>query len=273
MIAGSAFAVGLAWASLAAGHEFWIEPRAFWLAGPGKVTANLMVGSDLERDRWSKGPGHVARAFTRGPGGEHDVRAALLPPTAAVDAEFAFARPGLHMVAMQTRESRQELPAARFNTYAKDEGLTLVLADRARTGREGRPGREAYSRRAKTLVQVGAPSAAGSAVATARLGFTLEIVAERDPLGLKGDERLPVRIFYEGKPLAGATVALHSLDIARSRFPKQVTDASGRASFAVPRTGSWLLSSVWSKPVKRADADFETVFASLTFGYPPGAKR
>ena len=264
----AAFAVVVLGCGAAAAHAFWIEPHAFWLPRPGDVDANLMVGSEAQRDRWGAKASLVSRIVRRGPGGEQDLRAVLRAPPAEADAKVRLAWPGLHLIAVETHETVQELPADRFNAYASEEGLSLALAERARRNTEDRPGREAFSRRAKALIQVGPRTQDASAVATARLGQTLEIVPERDPFTLPAGEPLPVRLYYEGRPLSGATVELISLDIAGGRVARRVTDADGRVSLKLPRVGSWLLNAIWSKPVERADADFETVFASLTFGYP-----
>lgn len=249
-------------------HAFWIEPSAFWLAKPGAWSARLMVGSESEHDRWGAAVSQVSRLVRLGPGGQGDLRAALRPPQDEADIRLRLTMPGRRLIALETREALQELPADRFNAFAEEEGLALVTAERARRKTEDRPGREAYSRRAKVLVQVGPTGPAGEAVATARLGHKLEIVPERDPLALPSGEPLPVRLYFEGRPLAGATVELISLDVLGGRLTRQVTDAEGRARLSLPRVGSWLVNAIWSKPVDRPDADFETTFASLTFGYP-----
>jgi hypothetical protein len=266
--AGVALALAAALPDAAAAHAFWIAPNAFWLARPGVVSAKLMVGSESEHDRWAASEALVARLIQRDPDGETDVRAALRPPGDDADALLGLSRPGRHLVALETREALQELPADRFDAFAEEEGLRLVVADRADRKAGGRPGREAFSRRAKLLVQVGPWSSEAAAVATARVGHTLEIVPERDPLALPPGEPLPVRLYFQGRPLAGATVELISLDVIGGRLTRQVTDAAGRASLNLPRVGSWLVNAIWSTPVSRPDADYETIFASLTFGYP-----
>jgi hypothetical protein len=36
----------------------------------------------------------------------------------------------------------------------------------------------------------------------------------------------------------------------------------------MPRSGSWLLNVIWTKPLAASDeTDFETVFSSLSFGF------
>jgi hypothetical protein len=48
-----------------------------------------------------------------------------------------------------------------------------------------------------------------------------------------------------------------------------VTDDAGVASFSMPTRGSWLVSVVWTRRLAdAADADYETTFSSLTFGFP-----
>jgi retron-type reverse transcriptase len=40
----------------------------------------------------------------------------------------------------------------------------------------------------------------------------------------------------------------------------------------MPRDGIWLLNVIWTKPLPSSrDTDFETVFSSLSFGFPPHA--
>jgi hypothetical protein len=54
----------------------------------------------------------------------------------------------------------------------------------------------------------------------------------------------------------------------------QRTDHTGLATFSMPAGGSWLISVVWTQRVENSpDADFETIFASLTFGSVPGSDR
>jgi hypothetical protein len=46
-------------------------------------------------------------------------------------------------------------------------------------------------------------------------------------------------------------------------------DRNGEAEFVTPPSGTWLLNVIWTKVAPRAsDTDFETVFSSLSFGFP-----
>jgi uncharacterized GH25 family protein len=78
-----------------------------------------------------------------------------------------------------------------------------------------------------------------------------------------------VRVLFEGRPLPGALVKLTNLDADEKPVAMQRTDAAGRAVFTAPRSGSWLLNVVWTKPISGdRRGDFDTTFSSLTWGYP-----
>lgn len=257
-------------AASASAHDLWMQPSQFWLSDAGSVPVSILVGHGQARESWGVRSDRIILLRSLGPDGRVTNFLPTIRPNSADPAiALPFAKPGAHMVAMQSSHARSELPAARFNEFLKEEGLTPAIAHRARTGATGKPGREVYSRRAKTLIQVGQPSAKTNAAATKRLNLELEIVPERDPYLLAPGEKLPVRIFYEGKPLPGALVKLTNLDADDKPSATQISDAAGRARFSVPRKGKWQLNVVWTKPVSNIpNADYETTFSSLSFGYP-----
>jgi uncharacterized GH25 family protein len=79
-----------------------------------------------------------------------------------------------------------------------------------------------------------------------------------------------VRVIYAGRPLPGALVKLTDLYNDASPFEVHLTDQDGRAVFTMPSAGSWLLNVIWTKALPRSEeTDFETVFSSLSFGFPP----
>ncbi len=92
-------------------------------------------------------------------------------------------------------------------------------------------------------------------------------MAEKNPYMLKGGGELPVRLLYEGKPLAGALV----MALQRGRPDKVTarTDAKGRAVLKLDRPGFWLVKAVQMIPAPAdAGADWESFWASLTFALP-----
>lgn len=181
------------------------------------------------------------------------------------DGTFRLPAAGVYVVALEvdnTAISRQ--PAQRFNAYLQAEGLAPALRQRARTSRTESDGSERYGRVAKTMLRIGT---ADAAYAPRPLGLPLEIVAEQDPFDPSANA-LPVRLYYQGRPLAGALVDLINLEDDAHVAEAHMSDAQGRAVFAARHAGRWLLNVVWTRPAPRGDeVDFETWFSSLTFGF------
>lgn len=265
--------VGLLAAAPAAAHDFWIQPKSFWVAPRASTALAILVGHGPDRQRWSVRLNRVTALRSLGPGAQVvDHQRALRQGTYAPDPALSFATPGVHVVSFQTNHAQNTLPAARFNDYLREEGLTPALSLRQRTGTADEPGREIYSRRAKALVQVGPPGGPAQPQATAPVGLTLEIVPEVDPYSPGRARSLPVRVIFEGRALPGALVKLTNLQADERPVETHLTDRGGRAVFRLPRSGEWQLNVVWTKPLRGdPSADFDTTFSSLTFGFPSAA--
>lgn len=264
MLAGSLLAAP------AQAHDFWIQPHAYWLQADASVPITLQVGHGAERQRSQIRPSRIARVIAFAPDGSaRDMRSGLHLRGASDDGQLHFESPGTHVVVLETdNRGRSALPAQRFNDYATDEGLTPALDHRQRMGKMSADAAESYRRVSKAIVQVGAPGSHVESHVTSPLGLSLEIVPERNPYTMPGAD-LPVRVYFEGEPLAGALVKLTRLERDDAPVAERRTDPQGRASFSVAPSGTWLLNVVWTRPMTAAsDVDFDTIFSSLTFGFP-----
>jgi uncharacterized GH25 family protein len=78
-------------------------------------------------------------------------------------------------------------------------------------------------------------------------------------------------VIYRGGPLAGALVKLTKLEHDAAPLEMRLTDRAGRATFTMPRDGTWLLNVTWTTPQPRSrETDFETIFSTLSFGFTFG---
>jgi uncharacterized GH25 family protein len=256
----------------ATAHDFWIQPNDYWVNPLTAVAFTLQVGHGPFRQRSPIPLGRIARFGTISIDGSRiDLRDRLQLGGQSEDGHIAFSKPGTYVLVMETdARAQSHLPAIRFNDYLKVEGLTPALEQRERTHRLSADGSENYSRRAKSLVQVGPPEAASQAQVTQPLGLPLEIVPEQNPYAVPKPSALPVRVIFEGQPLAGALVKLTNLEHDEAPFEMHLTDREGRARFSMPTRGAWLLNVIWTKVLPDTrETDFETVFSSLSFGFPP----
>jgi len=265
-------APAMAWALAgpAAAHDFWLQPALFW-SQPGAVTPiTLQVGHGPNRQRTPIPLRRIVRFTLQGPkGAARDVRAGLHIGGATEDAAVTLPAPGAYVLALESDAAAQShLSAALYNDYLEVEGLTPALDLRRRAHRMDADGSENYRRCAKAIVQVG-PAAKAAREVTRPVGLTLEIVPQADPYARPRAARLPVRVIFEGRPLAGALVKLNDLDHDEQPVETQRSDAAGRAVFAMPRAGRWQLNVIWTKPLPRTrETEFETSFSSLSFGLP-----
>lgn len=262
----AACALLVAGAQPAVAHDFWIGLERWHLLNDGAVKADLRVGNAEEPERWKLQPERVVAFRTIAPDRSISDRTAQFnPPDVAewYDAIVPFAGAGTHILAFETTPVVSELEAAPFDDYVAHEGLTAVAAHRARLATAGTQGRELYARRAKALVQIGASC---SPQALEAIGLSLEIVPLVNP-HCASQDTFPIEVRFRGKPLAGALVRMESLSNPDGEV-EQRTDASGRASFAMPRQGNWKVSLVWSVPIEdNGLAEYDTLFSSLTFGF------
>jgi uncharacterized GH25 family protein len=259
-------------APLVAAHDFWLQPSDYWVAPDGLTAMTLQVGHGPFRQR-SPIPARRITQFQAidSDGTIVELHEQLRLGQPEEDGDFRLEKPGTYVLVLQTDDRAQShLPFIRFNDYLTVEGLTPALEQRARLHRMDADGSERYSRVAKSILQVGPPGAGSQGRVIKAIGLPLEIVPDANPYGVPRPVDLPVHIIYAGQPLAGALVKLTNLENDAAPFETHLTDRDGRASFTMPNSGTWLLNVIWTKVAPSSDeADFETVFSSLSFGFPP----
>lgn len=264
-------ALGLCVGSAALAHDFWLQP-AQWRIDPMATTGvTLQVGHGPYRQRSPIAASRIIRFEAIASDGRTiDLRRTLHLGGATDDATIGFDRPGTYIVVLETdNHAESHLPAIRFNDYLNVEGLTPAIELRKQTGRTDADGAENYSRHAKAIIQVGPTNSPDQAMVERPIGLDLEIVPDHSPLAIPRGAMLPVRVFYRGRVLGGALVKLTNLSHDARPVEMHRTDASGRAVFAMPGLGNWLLNVIWTRPLPRTSlTDFETSFSSLSFALP-----
>ena len=266
--ASRGFVIWTALALLAVGaaraHDFWIEPGSYAPAVGATIPIRLRVGEHFAGEPFVRRPDRIEWFATVGPNGETPVPG---EPGADPAGSLRLERAGIHVIGYRSRQSFIELSALQFEQYLKDEGLGRILELRAARGEKQKRARELYSRCAKSLVSAGVAKSGGH---DRVLGFPLELIPETNPYSLGGRGALPVRLLFRGSPLAGAQVAAISRQDPRVVVTAR-TDADGRVTLALDRSGAWLIKSIHMfESTDRLKADWESLWASLTFEIPGG---
>jgi len=243
-------------------HDFWLEPSSFRVEPGTAVELRLRVGEHFIGDALPRNPALLAQFIAAGPAGLRSVPGQNgMDPAGVIRLEQS----GLVVVGFRSRHSAVDLKPEAFNAYLAEEGLDHIAAVRgAREQPEGSV-RELFSRCAKALLLAGAGSGDGH---DRVLGFTLELIPDKNPYGMRAGDSLPVRLLYEGQPLEGAlVVAMNSHDPASKVRGRSGRD--GRVSLRLSREGAWLVKAVHMVPAPAGTgAHWESLWASLTFELP-----
>lgn len=249
-------------ASPASAHDFWIDLPHYQVS-VGAVPIRFLIGDAGKAEAWDTQWRKVVALRSYGPAGVRDQQAGIKTGEEAGGATLTLSESGTHVVTLESTASESDISAAEFNAYATHEGLVPALQARARDGRSETRGRELYARRAKALVQIGTTPTAN---ATKAIGLTLEITPLQNPYAQPPGAPLVLRVNWHGRPLAGASVALEGLDSGPRAGVAVLTDARGEAQFSMPGPGRWRATTVWTEAIAQPRADWDTYFASLTFG-------
>jgi uncharacterized GH25 family protein len=243
-------------------HDMWIHPTTFSPASGQIVGVRLRVGQDLLGDPVPRDPALINQFVVEDGAG----RKPLVGRDGADPAGLLrVAAPGLLVVGYRSNPSPVELTPEKFNQYLEEEGLDAVAALRARRNQTGARAREIFSRCAKSLILSGTPTPDEGDRA---LGFTLELVAEKNPYALRAGQDLPVRLTYENRPLTGALVVAMNRRNPSQKLSAR-TDSDGRVRFKLPADGMWLVKAVHMIPAPAgANAEWASFWASLTFELP-----
>ena len=240
-------------------HDMWIEPTTF-VPDPGQIlSVRLRVGQDLLGDPLPRDPSLINQFILDDAEGRKPIIGHDGGDPAGM---LRVATRGLNIIGYFSNPSAVELTPEKFNQYLKDEGLETIAAIRARRNETGSSAHEIFTRCAKSLLLSG--STAGPS-GDRPLGFTLELVAERNPYSIHSGEDFPVRLTYEKRPLPGAlVVAMNRKHPAEKQAVR--TDGNGRVRLHLQPGGMWLVKAVHMIPAPAgSNAQWQSFWASLTF--------
>lgn len=250
--------IGLAAAPAARAHDFWIEPSTFTPAPGEKVAVRLRVADHFPGDPFPRNAARIERFAVLGGGAE-----AAVPGVEGVDpAGYLVAgKPGIYQIVYDSNHASIELAGEKFEQHLAEQGLERISELRRKDGRSAAAAKEIYSRSVKALLAVGNGSEGFGGPA----GLPLELIPEKNPFQLKPGGELPLRLLYQGKPLAGAWVEARNPRRDQEKVSGR-TDQEGRVRLRLASGGLWLIKSVHmvSAP-KESGADWESFWASLTF--------
>ena len=248
-------------------HDFWLIPESFSPKSGQTIKIAAHTGDRFPEGDSPVTPDRLARFEIHSARGKTDIT----PFRAGAkwsEAEVGLREPGSYVIAVELKPRPIQLEAGKFNEYLAHEGLSRILELRAKAKKENSEGREVYAKYAKSIIHVGNKR---DSLVTRPVGLKLEIVPERDPLTVLPGEKLPVRILFNGSPLANAQVASVSEGHGGKEDYSDITRTSyqGIALIPITRPGACLVRLVHMIAADEAmDHEWESFFSTLTFRIP-----
>jgi len=244
-------------------HTLYFLPSKFRFAKGEMLVFSLHNGDSFPASEESVAPARLQDARLIAPSGKATPIADFRTLGRATHGSVKVDESGTHWLAVRTRHNHLTLTPPKFEEYLKGEGLEHAIDWRNRNGEAGKPGRERYSKYAKSLLIADSPSDAWSKA----LGLTLEFVLEADPSSVEIGGKLPVRVLFRGKPAEGLRVERawavkdkHAVEIVGR------TGGDGRIQVPIDRSARWRLHTVAIERLRDdPQADWESFWATVTF--------
>ncbi len=240
-------------------HDFWLEAHPYRVKSGDMVEVSVHVGTRMRGNILPNIPPWYEDFSFIDQRGRHPVDGEMGRDPAGV---LVAGDPGLIAIGYRSVPKFVELEPERFRKYLSEEGLDAVRQAFDELDPVPASAPEFYTRYVKTYVEVGDTD--GSTIHHAAFGFALELMPLQNPYRLSVGDAWSLRLDYLGSPLPGATVFAFTTD-EPDAVQRVATDAGGVAVVRIDRPGVWLVKATHMVPVQREDADWESLWASVTF--------
>lgn len=246
-------------------HDFWLLPHNAESHSGDGVVFELRIGPGWPGVRSARLPGLVNTFQAWDAQGNQDVKG---HDGALVIGHMNVRTPGATVATLTTNAARITLPANEFEDYLREEGLTKIITSRQATNETEQPATELFSRFAKTVILVDGKSQGFDRIT----GMKRELVPVTDPLTYQPGTPFTVRLLARRQPLAGIQIKAE-LNGSPPQILKGISDNNGNVVFILPDAGEWLFSAVDMQPADDPDADWRSLWASLTLPVAKGRKE
>ncbi len=243
-------------------HDFWIVPHNPEGAVKDNVVFELRIGPGWPGKRSVRLPGLISTFDAWDEKGKFPVSG---HERALVIGHLKNRVSGATVVGLTTNGAQITLSATEFEDYLREEGLNKIRQSRQKSQESNQPGTEIFTRFAKTIILVDGRSEGYDR----HVGLRRELVLQTDPMLFQPEKPVVLSLLAEGKPLPGIQVKA-MLNTTPPTQLKAITDQAGKVTFRLPAEGEWLFSAVDMEPSSDPDAEWHSLWASLTVLFKRG---
>lgn len=238
-------------------HDTWLLPERWRLGAGEQIVLALTSGMDFPRPETAVTADRLEAQSVRLAGKINPL--ALGSASRALTLSGILKEAGVATAWITTRPRSLTLTPEQVEHYLAEVGAADTIGEQWK--RSGHTAwRETYVKTAKTIARVGDAISDSSWAEPA--GISLEIVPDSDPTQLKQGDLLSIRLLWQGKPLPDLAVGAAAASPAKPALAR--TDAQGRASFKLDRSGPWLLRATLIRSSEARKGEWDSVFTTLT---------
>lgn len=248
------------------GHEFWIEPTDYMIDSDRTIEARLKVGQSFEGSVLRFFPNMITR-FEIYRGGDVAVVKARLGDDPALS--MPPMGDGLLVAVHETTDNILTYTEWQtFTGFVTHKGYPDLIDQHQARGLPKAQFRESYRRFAKSLIAAGRGAGQDH-----RVGLRTEIVALANPYTDDISDGLPIQVWFEDKPRAGAQIEVFRREGGEEVFTEFLkTDADGKVTIPAFAGAEYLVDAVVIQPLANDDPEagpvWESLWASLTYRIP-----
>jgi uncharacterized GH25 family protein len=259
-------AAGVLAVALPAGaHDTWVLPVRWNVPVRERLVLDLTSAMDFPTPETAARPDRLVDKSIRLNGVVSSLE--VSPPRTGAKTLRLSARPtavGLATVWIATRPRTLDLKPDEVEHYLEEIGAVDTVGEQWRRSPD-KAWRETYVKVAKTFVRVG--DTQNDESWSAAVGASLELVPASDPTALSSGHDLAFLLLSNGKPIADLAVGAVAAASAKPLLVK--TDAEGRVTFRLDRSGPWLFRATLIRPVAGRHGEWESVFTTVTVDVTP----
>lgn len=247
-------------------HELFLKTDAYFL-NSGQASELYLFNGTFDKSENVITSDRISDATIIGPDYEIKIGAEeFYDKGMATYYKFNAGKNGTYLAGISTLPRMIELNAKDFNDYLDHEGLEKTLEERKMDGSHTNGAKEKYSKHVKALLQVGDKKTDEYKKV---LGYPIEFVPALNPYLLKTGQAFPFKLLWKGKPLANQVVH-YSTSVpgkdAHENEKSTMTNENGIASIVPTESGNWYIATIHIEKSKEENVDYESNWATLTFG-------
>lgn len=223
------------------GHDLWLLPRSDnqpnGIRGVAKI--DLAVGSPDNFEILPRMSNHLREFFS-----SDGTQKKSIPGQPGLAPAGILRKPEMRnhplLVHYTSFPVYSTLPAEKFNAYLVEENLHEIVLWRKKNRLSRFPGRETYTRYAKTILNVDPELNPKAVDWDSGQKFQFILNSTSDQFYTKG--RISGQLIFENMPARNHLLKLTNLNTSEARH--QYTDSKGRFELVLSESGFWMISSV-----------------------------